>query len=192
MFSLPLVFWTWQGSVFRRIFSSGGTQWIPHSLTICVFQFWEISLNYFHSWHLQRVLFVLSVLLSAMDHPVFSFPAFHHLVIDSIFWMVSSALCYNFAEWFLQLYVTISCGTFHPSFQMCSFQELSILWRFKAPLLSCPSCINAKAMLSFCRIREQLRQPRLCSSPHQPSQDPCLFLPVTCSVWRPMAIYPHF
>lgn len=135
MFSLPLVFWTWQGSVFRRIFfSSGGTQWIPHSLTICVFQFWEISLNYFHSWHLQRVLFVLSVLLSAMDHPVFSFPASHHLVIDSIFWMVSSALCYNFAEWFLQLYVTISCGTFHPSFQMCSFQELSVFSEGSKPL----------------------------------------------------------
>lgn len=96
-------------------------------------------------------------------------------------WMVSSALCYNFL--------------WNISSQLSDVQfprTLCIFWRFKAPLLSCPSCINAKAMLSFCRIREQLRQPRLCSSPHQPSQDPCLFLPVTCSVWRPMAIYPHF
>lgn len=37
MFSLPLVFWTCQGSVFRWIvFSSGGTQWIPSLTNLCL------------------------------------------------------------------------------------------------------------------------------------------------------------
>lgn len=166
MFSLPLVFWTCQGSVFRWIvFSSGGTQWIPSLTNLCL----SILGNFpelFPFVASQRVLFVLSVLLSVMDHSVFSFPASHHLVIDSVFWMVSSALCYNFL-W------NISSRLSDVPFP----RTPCILWRFKAPLLYCPSYINTKPVLSFCRIREWLRQPRLCFPPHQPAQDPCLFLP---------------
>lgn len=78
----------------------------PHKLTICVFHFWEISLDYFHSRCLQRIFSVPSVLLSSTDlATVFlSFPAFRHFVLSSSFWMISSAL------------LQFSAGAFHFDF----------------------------------------------------------------------------
>lgn len=151
-----------QGNVFRWILSLS-----MHSVDS---QNWlSVSLHSGQCPCLQGIFFVLFVLLSLMGLPVSpSFPGFHLFVIGSIFWMISSVLCYN-SQWehfiFAFRYAVSENSLLFSEFSE-QLHPLSSVHKCKNPAVFLQNQRAASCCLVFGFV------------PICPLYSPCLFLPV--------------